>query len=585
MSRRDFFHTGLNVSRSDLKRMKNATSFVIPEGDEYYVNVNATQNGNGLSEDTPFTTITEALTKATGRNDVINVAPGDYDEGAVLNITTQGLTIRSWNPAGDVQNRAMIYDGSSAGYHLMTINAHEVTIDGIAFSACADTYDAIRVATTAAAYKVTLKNIRFDGWSGEYGVYVGDTYDAPDLVIEDCLFRSWNTACIRTNTTRAMIRRNNMLLVASKAGIVHVPNGGNRPDTTIEDNNIYGVNSSDTGISLSNTPTESTLNITGNRVINCATPITLSKYTSWYEGNYWGREDWRYHPGDGREAAIARGADGNIFYVDLNIATTGLDGRCWASAFATVAAGLAAADTDVGSNRNWARRNTVYVIGDGITETLVLAAEKTDLVGLGTDVSSFPKITGNFTIGTAVPGFRIFNMGFVPTTTAPIITFPSGMHGWELHNVHLYKTDTLLNSASILSTDSRDFVMKDTYLYTAIDGTKNTIGLNIAGTTNGMGRALIDNCFIAGVEAFNVVDTSAFIEGAVCKNTTFYATNLCIDENSDSMAFIDNRLITAANSGSGAGSGIVDWNAALVCGNEATSGDHNGPLPVLSGHA
>jgi len=274
------------------------------------------------------------------------------------------------------------------------------------------------------------------------------------------------------------------------------------------------------------------------------------------------------------------------YFVDLNVSPVG-DGTSWDSPVSTIAAGLLLADNSIGlgTNRWWARRNRVFVCGDGIAEALVLAAEKTDLIGVGYDVGSFPKVTGNFTIGTAVNGFRIFNMGFVPTTTAPVITFPSGMHGWELHNVHLYKIEGVANSAMLLCTDSRDWVMNRTYIYQDVAGVKSTIGFNVAGTTSGMGRAKIIDSLIIGTEAFNVVDTSANFEGATCENTTFIATALCIDDNSDSMAFINNRLITAANSGNGAGSTIVDWNAALACGNEATSGNHNGPLPVLSGHA
>jgi len=276
------------------------------------------------------------------------------------------------------------------------------------------------------------------------------------------------------------------------------------------------------------------------------------------------------------------------YFVDLNVKDEEQgDGTSWDEAKNTIAAAITLADTSIGfsPNRWWARRNRIFVVGDGITESLTVAPEKTDIIGLGYDIVPFPRITGVHTIATAVQGFRIFNMGFLPSSTTIPISYPSGMHGWELHNVHIYKSDSYLAAAGLQSTDSRDFVMNEVYIYPAIDASMNTIGFNVAGTTNGMGRARILNSYICGVEAFNVVDTSAYYEGAICKNTVFRATNLCIDDNSDTMAFIDCRLITAANSGNGAGSGIVDWNAALACGNEATSGDHNGPLPVLSGHA
>jgi len=305
----------------------------------------------------------------------------------------------------------------------------------------------------------------------------------------------------------------------------------------------------------------------------------MGNYKFGSNGPFWGSRSML-------NSSFAPDPSGNCFYVDANVVSGG-NGLSWDEAKKTIATGLAQshADISLSANRAWARRNTVYYCGDSISETLILAAEKTDLIGVGSDVGSTPKITGNFTIGTARSSFRIINMGFVPTTTAPVLTFPSGMHGWELHHVKLFKVEGVTNSAMLLSTDCRDFVMKDTYIYPDAGAAKSTIGFNIAGTTAGVGRAIIEDCLIVGTEAFNVVNTSAYYEGAVCKRTTFIATALCIDENSDSIAFIDCRLSTAANSGSVAGSTIVDWNAALACGNEAISGNHNGPLPGLDIHA
>ena len=274
---------------------------------------------------------------------------------------------------------------------------------------------------------------------------------------------------------------------------------------------------------------------------------------------------------------------GKTFFVDANRANSGGDGKSWDTAYKTIAAGLAAshADISLSSNRAWAKRNTVYYCGDAISETLVLAAEKTDLIGVGSDVGSMPKVTGNFTIGTAVSSFRVINMGFVPTTTAPVITFPAGMHGWELHHVKLYKIEGVTNSAMLLSTDSRDFTMKDTFIFEDARANKSTIGFNIAGTTAGVGRSLIQDCYISGTEAFNVVDTSAYFEGAICRNTIFNATALCVDDDSDSWMFIDCRLITEAAVGNSDGSGVVDWNTELICGNMAHCSDSDGPLPEL----
>ena len=575
MAYRDFFHTGLNTCRSCLETLTRDISTITLNGTNYFLDSTISQSGDGKSWANAFKTITEAVAAAVVRNDVINVAPGDYDANAVINITTQGLTIRG--PGGnDVQNRAMIYSGDAG--HLMTINAHEVTIDGISFSAVDNTFDAIRVATTVAAYKVAIRNCRFDGWSGEHGIYADGTYDAPDLLIEDNLFRSWDTAAIRVNTTRAMIRRNEIILEGATSGIMHIPTGGSRPDTSIIDNVIFGTYNSDTGIEIVNTPTESLFHMARNHVVGCDLPVTLSKYTNWYVGNYWGKENWRYLPDTGRSAAEARGAFGNLFYVDLNMATTGLDGRCWASAFSTIAAGLAAADTDVALHRNWAKRNTVYVSGDGITETLALAAEKTDLVGVGYDIDCKPLITGNFTVGTLVPGFRIFNMQFQPTTTDPIITFPTGMHGWELHDVDLLKVEGTINTAS-LAASGRAWTMKGCRIMADAGGARNTIGVTL---TTDSGQGLMDDCFIEGTEGVNV-DTAS--EQTIFKNSHIVAAALCLDDNSDEVNCSNMNFISEAAAGAATATGCLDWNAALAANCYLQAAATFGPIPNLVAHS
>jgi len=161
-AQRDYFHTGLDVSRSQLKSLVDGwngalgfaggESVAALDGTTYYVNTNITVQGDGETWDAAFKTITKALTVAIMENDVIIVAPGSYDEGATLNITTKGLTIKGSDPSGGWQNRATITSDDST-HHLMTINANNVTIQGLGFGfEGGDTFDAIRVSTTAARY-------------------------------------------------------------------------------------------------------------------------------------------------------------------------------------------------------------------------------------------------------------------------------------------------------------------------------------------------------------------------------------------------------------------------------------------------
>ena len=127
---------------------------------------------------------------------------------------------------------------------------------------------------------------------------------------------------------------------------------------------------------------------------------------------------------------------GQIYFVDANINQAG-SGESWDEALATITTGLAASQAQItaSSNRAWAKRNTIYYCGDWITETLVTAAQQTDVIGVGSDTGSTPRLLTNWTIATARASFRLFNLLIIPQSTAPGITFPAAMHGWELHYV------------------------------------------------------------------------------------------------------------------------------------------------------
>jgi len=292
--------------------------------------------------------------------------------------------------------------------------------------------------------------------------------------------------------------------------------------------------------------------------------------------------------GAGGGGALARGATEGPWYVDLNRRAAG-DGLSWDEAYDTYAKGIAAATAHfaLAANRAWAKRGTLYCCSDGETEAITTLPSRTDMIGVGTDTGTFPKVTGAHTVAAAPSGngVRIINMGFVAGgTTAPILTIPTGTHGIELHHVRLYKAESSMPTSGLSLTTSRDQILNDVHIYQDSGAVKCTIGLSIGGTTSGLGRMQIINCLIMGTEGIDIADTSAYYEGAMCKDTVIIATALCIDDNSDAMAFINNRLITAAASGSAAGSGIVDWNAGLAAGNRAHSSDGDGPLPDLNAH-
>lgn len=255
-------------------RAKVATGkilWVMPAATTGYVNFVAEHPPYEDGTVAVYTTLTAANT-ASSAWDTIIMAGGDYDEGAVVNITTQGLKILG--PGMDNQNVAMIL-GSDASHHLLTINANNVEVAGVGFTQTKDTYDAIRVATTVSTYKTHIHDCRFDGYgAGEYGIHTGTTYDSVDIVIENNRFHSWQTVAVHLNATRAICRNNLIHTVAAKVGIELVPTTSSRPGTFIYKNRIMGVNSTDTGIKITNTPDAGTYFISENMIAGTATTIT-----------------------------------------------------------------------------------------------------------------------------------------------------------------------------------------------------------------------------------------------------------------------------------------------------------------------
>lgn len=261
---------GIFIDGPRLFTTKNfeARNFPVSYGLNWYVDGRVASSGNGKTWKRAFQTITEALTAvaaaySTDSDNVfqtIYVAPGDYDEGAALALSVEGTRIIG---SGDeYRNISMLYS-SSGTYNLIEIDAHQCEIIGMGLSVIPDTKSAIVISGTSTSYKCRVAHCRLDGWSGEYGVYLNES---PDTIIENNLFRSFNTAAIYANSTRTNIINNIFHVVSAKVGIQYVPTGGNRPDGVIMNNVFSGVtNTTTTGIKLDGTPSNGTCIITLNR--------------------------------------------------------------------------------------------------------------------------------------------------------------------------------------------------------------------------------------------------------------------------------------------------------------------------------
>lgn len=254
---------------------------------DLYVDANnGNDNYSGEDWDSPFASITQALTAAAldhGASRIkaprIFVARGDYDEGAVLDLNIQDMQLIGPNMS-PCHYHALLYS-SSATHDLIEIGAHGVCVIGMGLTQTkARDFIQLGDAASEAWYKLYIAGNRFDGWdTGTYGINPYDsTVDCPDLVIENNLFRSIATASILMNSTRSIIRYNHIWVSASAVGIDFQQTGGSRPDHMCYGNYIIGSNSSDTGIKIASTePTDGTLLVALNTITNCGTNITKAK--------------------------------------------------------------------------------------------------------------------------------------------------------------------------------------------------------------------------------------------------------------------------------------------------------------------
>ena len=256
------------------------------------------------------------------------------------------------------------------------------------------------------------------------------------------------------------------------------------------------------------------------------------------------------------------------YYVDLNVAATG--GGSPDHPFATIAEAITASNTSIGlaANRWWARRNKIYVCGDGIKESLTVLPEKCDIIGCGSDLVPFPRVIGHHTIALAKVGCRFINMGFIVDGTGVGITIPAGCHGFQILG-GMMQASNAGNTVGVQITDSALFKIQGFEIHqspTTYGTGIFAVGIAVAGIVS-THQFLIDDCFVEATEGIDVVASSPAY-GSRIQNSVIKATALTIDENSDTVIVRDNRLITAADIATTTAG--YNFNLALASGNILT---------------
>jgi len=275
---------------------------------------------------------------------------------------------------------------------------------------------------------------------------------------------------------------------------------------------------------------------------------------------------------------------GQDYFVDLNTSNAYKDGLSWDSPCQTLAAAITKSNISIGLSKNrwWARRNRIFVAGDGIEESLTVLPEKCDIVGVGADLVPYPRIIGAHTIAVAKVGCRFINMGFQATGTGDLFVIPAGCHGLQFLG-GMMQPALAGNTKALEITDSALVVVQGVRMV-QIPGAYGTgifgIGVSIEGTAS-THQILIDGNWINATVGVKCVENSPAYDGVI-SNNFIHSVSYWVDDDSDRFHVINNRAITDIDCATYTAG--FDFNLLLASGNLQTgsnAGDHDSVPHVL----
>lgn len=259
-----------------------------------------------------------------------------------------------------------------------------------------------------------------------------------------------------------------------------------------------------------------------------------------------------------------QGPKAGTYFVDLNVAATG--GGSPDHPFATIAEAITASNASIGlaANRWWARRNRIFVCGDGISEDLTVLPEKCDIIGCGSDLYPFPRVTGHHIIALAKVGFRSINMGWQNDAASDLFVIPAGCHGLQFLG-GLMTPAVGGSTKAIELTDSACILIEGVRIQYNIGGGIFAEGITVEGT---IGHEItIKKCDIYATEGIHVAAANG-TTGSIINDNDIYATALTINDESLLFRVTGNRLISAATVALAGGAGGIVCNPLLASGNK-----------------
>ena len=256
---RDFFHTGLNVSRSDLEGMHSMNT----PGQKFYVSRNVGTSGDGSSWGQSFKTIGEGIAALnwanandrwrypSGRNMVLYIAEGWYSETG-LTLSASDCTIKVESSGSHVADGTVLFGSATQGgwdsgavIPALRITGSSVSVLGLGFmNHAAGLYPCVTVGLQGSSGPV---DVLFDGCYWVRSDADAYTFGLEDLsnegtVVNNCYFsQSAKTAGVSINTNGVTNPVNNWITNSRFCGTPVGIYQGAGHNTRIVRNEFYDV--------------------------------------------------------------------------------------------------------------------------------------------------------------------------------------------------------------------------------------------------------------------------------------------------------------------------------------------------------
>lgn len=238
----------------------------------------------------------------------------------------------------------------------------------------------------------------------------------------------------------------------------------------------------------------------------------------------------------------------SIWYVDLNVVSSG-GGRSWATAFKTLTEGLAAAQAyqSTSGNLAYAHRSIIYVVGDKLDEDLVILAEKTDVIGVGScNNLDKPTLLGNHVpVTTTTGGCRFFNFHFEADAIGILWDLTGVSTGIKFINCDFSARGENVTSAIRMAACS--FVeIAHCRFFGQEDATYPSVACIDILAGNAEETYIHDNFLVGKIGVrINASTTTGGGTGNIrIENNTIHAATYCIDDNSSKVLVVGNTMMT-----------------------------------------